>query len=239
MAIEGPLRELGIHDVFQLLDLSRKTGLLRVSSELRNDEGTVYFDGGRVVHASIRSLGARPEVALLQAGRITEADIQRAQQRQAKGRVGVDLPDLLVEVGAISAKELERQLRLQIESVVFDLMSWKEGFFSFEERSRDEMPRDRRITVSTESLLMEGARRIDEWSRIAETIPNVNVVPEQVTAGRCRPTASARCNGLIIVVTAPPSGGRNDRKQPRRRRHRRAALLCGRRDPATDALGVR
>jgi hypothetical protein len=178
MAIEGPLRELGIHDVFQLLDLSRKTGLLRVSSELRNDEGTVYFDGGRVVHASIRSLGARPEVALLQAGRITEADIQWAQQRQAKGRVGVDLPDLLVEVGAISAKELERQLRLQIESVVFDLMSWKEGFFSFEERSRDEMPRDRRITVSTESLLMEGARRIDEWSRIAETIPNVNVVPE-------------------------------------------------------------
>ena len=28
MAIEGPLRELGIHDVFQLLDLSRKTGTL-------------------------------------------------------------------------------------------------------------------------------------------------------------------------------------------------------------------
>ena len=32
MAIEGPLRELGIHDVFQLLDLSRKTGMLRVTS---------------------------------------------------------------------------------------------------------------------------------------------------------------------------------------------------------------
>ena len=28
MPIEGPLRELGIHDVFQLLDLSRKTGIL-------------------------------------------------------------------------------------------------------------------------------------------------------------------------------------------------------------------
>ena len=35
MAIEGPLRELGIHDVFQLLDLSRKTGMLCVSSKLR------------------------------------------------------------------------------------------------------------------------------------------------------------------------------------------------------------
>src|SRR6185503_5374466 len=103
MAIEGPLRELGIHDVFQLLDLSRKTGMLRVSSELRNDEGTVYFDNGRVVHASIRSSHLRPELALLQAGRITEADLDRAHQRQAKGRVGVDLSDLLVEVGALTA----------------------------------------------------------------------------------------------------------------------------------------
>ena len=41
MAIEGPLRELGIHDVFQLLDLSRKTGALRVTSDLRDDEGDV------------------------------------------------------------------------------------------------------------------------------------------------------------------------------------------------------
>ena len=40
MAIEGPLKELGIHDVFQLLDLSRKTGTLRVTSELRDNDGT-------------------------------------------------------------------------------------------------------------------------------------------------------------------------------------------------------
>ena len=38
MPIEGPLRELGIHDVFQLLDLSRKTGVLRVASELRREK---------------------------------------------------------------------------------------------------------------------------------------------------------------------------------------------------------
>ena len=72
---------------------------------------------------------------------------------------------------------------MQIESVVFELMSWREGFFSFEERARDEMPRDTRITVSTESLLMEGARRIDEWSRIADIVPNLDVVPELAPVG--------------------------------------------------------
>lgn len=141
MPIEGPLRELGIHDVFQLLDLSRKTGLLRVTSQLRDDEGVVYFDGGRVVHASIRS---RPAT---------------------------------LETGALSERELERKIRQQIETTVFDLMSWREGFFSFEERSISEMPSETRVKVTTESLLMESARRIDEWSRIADRVPNLAIIP--------------------------------------------------------------
>ena len=145
MPIEGPLRELGIHDVFQLLDLSRKTGVLRVLSELRDDEGRVYFDNGCVVQASIRSRGSA-DFAPDRAGR--------------------------------SQREIDRQLRMHIQRVVFDLMSWSEGFFSFEERPRDEMPVESRVTVSTESLLMEGARRFDEWSRIADVIPSVDVVPE-------------------------------------------------------------
>jgi hypothetical protein len=178
MAIEGPLRELGIHDVFQLLDLSRKTGVLRVRSELRDDEGIVVFDSGRVVRATIRSKAMPTELALMQAGRVTEADIERARARQTHGRANRDLVDLLVEIGAITQKEVERQLRLQLESVVFELMGWREGFFSFEERPRSEFPHDARITVSTESLLMEGARRIDEWSRIDDVIPSQDGVPE-------------------------------------------------------------
>ena len=179
MAIEGPLRELGIHDVFQLLDLSRKTGMLCVSSKLREDEGVVYFDGGRVVHASIRSKSVPIELVLLEAGRITQADLDHAHTAgEGRGGGGRTIVDSLVRVGAITQRELERQLRLQIESVVFELMSWREGFFSFEERSREDLPHDTRIAVSTESLLMEGARRIDEWSRIADVVPNVDVVPE-------------------------------------------------------------
>src|SRR5689334_8364440 len=154
MAIEGPLRELGIHDVFQLLDLSRKTGVLRVNSELRDGEGVVLFDAGKVVRASIRDRTPPMEHVLLQAGKISEDDLAAAQARKTNGRAGSDLLDLLVDVGAITVKELERQLRLQVESVVFELMSWREGFFSFEERAPDDMPIDARVKVSTESLLM-------------------------------------------------------------------------------------
>lgn len=179
MAIEGPLRELGIHDVFQLLDLSRKTGVLRVASELRDDEGVVYFDSGRVVHAQVRSKAVPVEMALLQAGKISREDIETARASRVNGRTDADIVDLLLERGVLTVKELERQLRMQIESVVFELMSWREGFFSFEERPQTEIGgmREARIRVSTESLLMEGARRIDEWSRIADKVPSLSVVP--------------------------------------------------------------
>src|SRR6266516_7327147 len=84
MAIEGPLRELGIHDVFQLLDLSRKTGALRVTSELRHNEGTIYFDNGVVVSAEIRSNPHPLGALLLRTGKITEADFERARDMQQR-----------------------------------------------------------------------------------------------------------------------------------------------------------
>ena len=176
MAIEGRLRELGIHDVFQLLDLSRKTGVLRVSSDLRDDEGVLYFDRGRVTQATIRSKSMPVEIALRQAGRISDDDLELARSQTLGDNGRADIADALVRSGAISQRELERHYRLQLESAVFELMSWNEGFFSFEEVPADQMPHDSRISVSTESLLMEGARRIDEWSRIADVIPDLTVI---------------------------------------------------------------
>jgi hypothetical protein len=84
--------------------------------------------------------------------------------------------EILLAIGAIAPKELERQVRLQIEAVVFELMSWREGFFRFEEGPvADDGPT--MLQISTESLLMEGARRIDEWSRIADRVPSLAAVP--------------------------------------------------------------
>ncbi len=134
MAIEGPLRELGIHDVFQLLDLSRKTGALTVTSVLRDNQGTVYFDRGSVVFAAIRSNPHPLGELLLRAGKITEADLARARDVQRTLHSRRKLGELLVESGSLTSKELERQVRFQVEEVVFELMSWREGFFSFEEQ---------------------------------------------------------------------------------------------------------
>jgi hypothetical protein len=177
MAIEGPLRELGIHDVFQLLDLSRKTGSLRVTSALRDNEGIVSFESGRVVSASIRTNPHPLGALLVKAGKISEGDLERARAGQAQRADGKRLGELLVEAGCLTWRELERQVRRQIETVVFELMSWQEGFFSFVEGPSSDATTEAVARISTESLLMEGARRIDEWARISHKIPNLAVVP--------------------------------------------------------------
>jgi uncharacterized protein DUF4388/tetratricopeptide repeat protein len=176
MAIEGPLKELGIHDVFQLLDLSRKTGVLRVSSQLRQNAGTVVFDQGAVVFAEIKSNPHPLGSVLLQAGKVLEEDLHRARDMQ-KGGDKRRLGEILVAIGAVSQRELTRQVRAQVEAVVFELMSWSEGYFSFEEGAPAEPMAEVEMRIPVEAVLMEGARRIDEWSQIQTRIPHLGIVP--------------------------------------------------------------
>jgi hypothetical protein len=208
MAIQGPLRELGIHDVFQLLDLSRKTGVLRVTSELRQNEGTIWFESGAVVAASIRSNPHRIGDVLLHAGKVRAEDLVRVVEMQKEGdqrRMG----EILVAIRALSRRDLVQQVRAQVEEVIFTVLGWSEGHFVFEEGPAAEIPREAAIRISTESLLMEGARRIDEWSRIQGRVPHLGVVARLVPAATDEPGSLqltpfewrvlAACDGVLDV----------------------------------------
>lgn len=184
MAIEGPLRELGIHDVFQLLELSRKTGVLSITSEVRDNRGTVYFDRGIVIFAEIDSNPHQLGELLISAGKIGEEDLSQArglQQRGDKRKLG----EILVGIGAIVREELERQIIGQVEAIIFELLGWREGHFSFEDGDVPELRGRTVVRIPIEALLMEGARRIDEWSRIQRKIPHTGVIPyfQSVTDG--------------------------------------------------------
>jgi hypothetical protein len=182
MAIEGPLRELDIHDVFQLLDLGRKTGTLRITSDLRQNAGHVVFERGAVVGAQIQSNPHPLGSLLLKSGRLSEDDLAQARALQEMGdhrRLG----EILVDLGAVPQRELDRIVRQQIEEVIFELVSWSEGYFCFEDGTADRVPLEAPVRIPTEALLMEAARRIDEWSRIESRVPHLGVVPHLADGG--------------------------------------------------------
>ncbi|HVF38312.1 MAG TPA: DUF4388 domain-containing protein [Gemmatimonadaceae bacterium] len=176
MPLEGPLQDIGIHDVFQLLDLTRKSGRLTVRSTVRANEGRVYLQSGAVVHATMRNNPHSLGGLLLKSGKVSQTDLRAAALAQRDGDTR-RLGEILISQGAVTRPDVERCMRLQIEKVVFELFSWQEGTFSFADGGMDGRQLDASVRVSTESLLMEAARRIDEWSRMADKLPGAHVIP--------------------------------------------------------------
>jgi hypothetical protein len=58
MSLEGRIRELGLHEVCQLLALSRKTGVLEVRAPLLAQQGMIGLQQGMVVHAVVCAIDA-------------------------------------------------------------------------------------------------------------------------------------------------------------------------------------
>ena len=78
MALKGTLKDFSLADIFQLIGIQHKTGVLT----LKNDKEvvTVSFVEGNVVSADAlhRRLEDRIGTVLVKSGRITEAQLQEA-----------------------------------------------------------------------------------------------------------------------------------------------------------------
>ncbi len=172
MAIKGSLREASLADVLQLLAMGQKTGCLSVTDH--GSVGAIYFERGRICHAALTNRSDRLGEILVRSGAITAAQLEVGLDEQ-RARRGRKLGELLVEQGAISQNDLERAVRGQIEQIVFFLFTWTSGTFNFEP---DVRPQQQvfLVAMNAESLLLEGARRVDEWSLIEKKIPSFDVV---------------------------------------------------------------
>lgn len=172
MAIKGSLREASLPDVLQLLAMGKKTGCLSVAD--RQNFGYIFFDHGYITYSSIVNRRDRLGDILVKSGLVTSEQLQAAIDRQAHQR-GKRLGEILVEMGALSRPDLERYMRVQIEEAVYYLFTWTSGTFSFESDVRPE-EQDFVVRIGPESLLLEGARRVDEWSLIQKKIPTFDLI---------------------------------------------------------------
>ena len=174
MAIRGSLREASLPDVLQLLAMGKKTGCLSVTH--RNSFGYIYFDKGRICYASIVNRRDRLGDMLVKLGTITQAQLDAGvalQDRRRDSRLG----ELLIEQGALTMQQLHDAIEVQIQEAVYFLFTWNQGTFNFE---ADVAPdaHDYQVSINPESLLLEGARRVDEWDLIEKKIPSFDIVFE-------------------------------------------------------------
>jgi Domain of unknown function (DUF4388) len=161
MGLEGTLKVFSLTEIFQMLGLQRKTGVLSVEGE--DDSITISFLAGSVVAAesAAHRLDNRLGNLLLRAGYVTQEQLDHvlAIQRETRQRMGF----LLVHEGLVAPAELREALRLQISRIVYTAFRWPDGRFHFTQEGAVDYDADHMAPVSTETVLMEAAQIVDEW----------------------------------------------------------------------------
>lgn len=174
MAIKGSLTEASLTDVLQLLALGQKTGCLSVARD--GSFGSIHFDRGRIVHASVVNRYDRLGDRLVRDGALQPDTLARlvSSVTPADDR---ELADALLAQDLVQREQLEAAYREQVEEAVFHLFSWSQGTFTFEADGRP-ASRETLVSINADSLLLEGARRVDEWTLIAKKIPSLDLIFE-------------------------------------------------------------
>ncbi len=172
--IQGNMASVRIVEVLQMLGLQRQTGRLRIN---RSGEAVaVYFKDGSIVFASSNYGTDRSAVEelLRKTCRIPESSIGHVMRITDMTSEPVDR--VLAQEKILDMKTYTECLRRHTESAVFKVMAWKDGKFLFEKAVPPAFASV--MPLKVDDLLLEGARRADEWSLIQQKIPHFDTVFE-------------------------------------------------------------
>lgn len=183
MSLEGSIKDFGLADIFQLINLQKKSGILTIQDG--EATATITFKDGEIVYALSTKNGEKEKVGALfiKAGKLTEKELDDALQIQEQsGANGDKIGHILVDSGCISKEDLKEALQIQIKDVVFYVLRWIDGWYKFNSRAI-EYEQEYQIPVPTDFILMEGIRMLDEWPYIQKQIPSDNIIFTQSDKG--------------------------------------------------------
>lgn len=171
VVLQGSLASFKLPDVLTFLNGARKSGTLMLDGYGRHSY--VLFSNGAVVYAGSDQEQFRLGTLLLRKKKITREQWQSIDGTMLRqgGRFG----QIAIENGVLSDEQLRESLKVQVSEVVYNAFVWTEGTFRF---SEDLQLPDYAVTISIDlaNLIMEGARRIEEWEKCVQLLPDDSVV---------------------------------------------------------------
>ncbi len=192
VTLTGVLGDLGVPDLLSFFNMFRKTGVLRF--RLAGGNKDLYFQDGEVVFATSSFLEEDLGEILCGLGKIDRDSLQRLRRlANEKGRLG----KLLVEKGAATPKDLWLGTRQQVETIVYNLFTAHQGSFSFVAKAleKEEIVR---LSMSTQNLIMEGLRRVDERALFMRRIGSMEAIP--VPGDRPPAELSPAARRMMLVI---------------------------------------
>jgi hypothetical protein len=162
MSLEGRLEDLGLADIFQIISLSKRSGVLTIIR--KEGMGRLVFNRGMLIYGSSDSV-SRLGYSLVKKGLITTEELEKALRLQKTGGMRLPVGAILEKIGAISKEVLEEELRNHLVEVVRDFLNWESGSFHFELGSPVGNDLTLEEGLNLDFLMMEASRRQDEYER--------------------------------------------------------------------------
>ncbi len=181
VTMRGDLDQIQLADIFQTLAMSKMEGVLLVRNPL--EERQVYCHNGTVrikvpPRVALRRLGQR----LVQAGLLEPEQLRATLVLQRKERL--PLGELLVKEGLLTQDQIDEVAGMQVAEDLFALFTWRHGTFEFYKGELTDAAQLATFELcpefETNSLLLEVARRSDEWEEILRAISSLDEVPMRI-----------------------------------------------------------
>jgi hypothetical protein len=171
VAFQGDLKSLTLATVLQILSTEGKTGVLEISRG--QAKSSIYFKRGKIVAASTGHKEFRIGQILCERGLISRETLREVLVKARNMRKPVG--EIVLSLGYVSPVALKEIVRRLVREAVLDVFLWEEGTFAFREC---DVAFDDSLTeeINTMEIILEAARRMDEWAVMKKVIPSDTVV---------------------------------------------------------------
>ncbi|HZM16140.1 MAG TPA: DUF4388 domain-containing protein [Candidatus Krumholzibacteria bacterium] len=177
--MQGALQEFGLAEILQLVAMQHKTGLLRVESY--DKLLTFYFDKGMLVSCrDRRRIGDDPllefmkKTGYLDAWQTLHLTLEVEENKK-------DVADVLLDKRLLTPEELRQAVLDMTQDLVFRTYNWKEGTYRFLGGDDSLRGLSHTVGLKMEAVLLEAARRVDEWPHILTKLPSPQALLAPIT----------------------------------------------------------
>ncbi len=173
MSFQGDISSLSLCDVFQNLVGNKKTGTLSVHA---NDSDThIQFQDGHIISYTDTRGFSVPQW-LVDKEIVAQENLEEALKRYRRAKRKT-LGEILRDLKLLDLEEYTKYVKYVVWESLCEALSFQEGSFTFRESDLNPDHGDREVkslglTFSASSLIMEAARRSDDWEQIRRHMPS-------------------------------------------------------------------
>jgi len=173
MGFEGDVKDFGLSEIFQLISVQQKSGMLLVTGE---EQLAVYFREGMIISTRDRRNRGRDPLKeyLLRYGFLSRKEMNNLLHIQSEAKL--DLTEILLSEKYFSQDELTVIFNEQIFESVQEVLSWPKSHYKFVTGNSLLTGVTSFASIKVDAVLMESMRRIDEIKELKRIFPTPEMI---------------------------------------------------------------